>query len=316
MIFRLKAFLPWFLLLFMGVAWGLSFSLARIAVSAGGMAFGITFWQNVLCAAILLAYTCARRRPLPVSARHIRFYFVVALLGTSIPASCFYLAAEFVPAGVLSITVTLIPILTYAIALAMGKEDKSAIRMTGIACGTVAILLLVLPETSLPDRAAIPWVLLACVSSVCYALENIYLAQPGTHETGPVRTACGMNIVSAVIMAPVAIGTGQMFMPSLPLGALEWAVIGLAVITAGAYTAFILVINIAGPLFASLCGYLITLAGVFWGIALFGETHSPWVWASLVVMLVGLALVTPRTPDHGNEAGPDRENNDKLTTKP
>ena len=316
MIFRLKALLPWFLLLFMGVAWGLSFSLARIAVSAGGMAFGITFWQNVLCAAILLAYTCARRRPLPVSARHIRFYFVVALLGTSIPASCFYLAAEFVPAGVLSITVTLIPILTYAIALAMGKEDKSAIRMTGIACGTVAILLLVLPETSLPDRAAIPWVLLACVSSVCYALENIYLAQPGTHETGPVRTACGMNIVSAVIMAPVAIGTGQMFMPSLPLGALEWAVIGLAVITAGAYTAFIFVINIAGPLFASLCGYLITLAGVFWGIALFGETHSPWVWASLVVMLVGLALVTPRTPDHGNEAGPDRENNDKLTTKP
>jgi drug/metabolite transporter (DMT)-like permease len=316
MIFRLKALLPWFLLLFMGVAWGLSFSLARIAVSAGGMAFGITFWQNALCAAILLAYTCARRRPLPVSARHIRFYFVVALLGTSIPASCFYLAAEFVPAGVLSITVTLIPILTYAIALVMGKEDKSAIRMTGIACGTVAILLLVLPETSLPDRAAIPWVLLACVSSVCYALENIYLAQPGTHETGPVRTACGMNIVSAVIMAPVAIGTGQMFMPSLPLGALEWAVIGLAVITAGAYTAFIFVINIAGPLFASLCGYLITLAGVFWGIALFGETHSPWVWASLVVMLVGLALITPRTPDHGNEAGPDRENNDKLTTKP
>jgi drug/metabolite transporter (DMT)-like permease len=267
------------------------------------MAFGITFWQNALCAAILLAYTYARRRPLPVSGRHIRFYFIVALLGTSIPASCFYLAAEFVPAGVLSITVTLIPILTYAIALAMGKEDKSAIRMTGIACGTVAILLLVLPEASLPDRAAIPWVLLACVSSICYALENIYLAQPGTHETGPVRTACGMNIVSAVIMAPVAIGTGQMFMPSLPLGALEWAVIGLAVITAGAYTAFIFVINIAGPLFASLCGYLITLAGVFWGIALFGETHSPWVWASLVVMLVGLALVTPRAPDHGNEAG-------------
>ena len=303
MIVRLKALLPWFLLLFMGVAWGLSFSLARIAVSAGGMAVGITFWQNALCAAILRAYTYARRRPLPVSGRHIRFYFIVALLGTSIPASCFYLAAEFVPAGVLSITVTLIPILTYAIALAMGKEDKSAIRMTGIACGTVAILLLVLPEASLPDRAAIPWVLLACVSSVCYALENIYLAQPGTHETGPVRTACGMNIVSAVIMAPVAIGTGQMFMPSLPLGALEWAVIGLAVITAGAYTAFIFVINIAGPLFASLCGYLITLAGVFWGIALFGETHSPWVWASLVVMLVGLALVTPRAPDHGNEAG-------------
>ena len=88
-----------------------------------------------------------------------------------------------------------------------------------------------------------------------------------------------------------------MFLPSLPFGPLEWAVIGLAVITAGAYTSFVYVINIAGPLFASLCGYLVTLAGVFWGIALFGETHSVWVWASLVVMLIGLALVTPRRPD-------------------
>lgn len=289
--------IPWLLLLFMGIAWGLSFSVARIAILNGGMAFGITFWQNLICGSLLLAYSLARGRPLPMSPRHIRFYFIVAILGTSVPASCFYLAAEYVSAGVLAITVTLIPILTYGMALLLGSEEKSAIRMTGIACGTIAILMLVVPDTSLPDRAAIPWVLLACVSSVCYALENIYLARPGAHETGPVRTACGMNLVSAAIMGPLAISSGHMFLPSLPFGPLEWAVIGLAVITAGAYTSFIYVINIAGPLFASLCGYVVTLAGVFWGIALFGETHSVWVWASLVVMLIGLALVTPRRPD-------------------
>ena len=297
-----KSLVPWLLLLFMGVAWGLSFSLARIAVGDGGMAFGITFWQNLVCGGVLLIYTLARGRPLPVSARHIRFYFIVAMLGTSIPASCFYLAAEFVTAGVLAITVTLIPILTYGLALLLGREEKSAIRMTGIACGTIAILLLVLPDTSLPDRAAIPWVLLACMSSVCYAFENIYLARPGAHETGPVRTACGMNLVSAIVMGPIAIGAGQMFLPGLPFGPLEWSVIALGLITAGAYTSFIHVINIAGPLFASLCGYLITLAGVLWGIALFGETHSPFVWASLVVMLVGLALVTPRKQNRDGTA--------------
>ena len=36
--------IPWLLLLFMGIAWGLSFSVARIAILNGGMAFGITFW--------------------------------------------------------------------------------------------------------------------------------------------------------------------------------------------------------------------------------------------------------------------------------
>jgi drug/metabolite transporter (DMT)-like permease len=29
-------------------------------------------------------------------------------------------------------------------------------------------------------------------------------------------------------------------------------------------------------------------------MVLFGETHSPWVWASVATMIIGLALVTPR----------------------
>ena len=36
------------------------------------------------------------------------------------------------------------------------------------------------------------------------------------------------------------------------------------------------------------------VAGVAWGIVIFGEQHSLWVWAALGLMLVGLALVTPR----------------------
>ena len=88
--------IPWLLLLFMGIAWGLSFSVARIAILNGGMAFGITFWQNLVCGSLLMAYSFARGRPLPMSPRHIRFYFIVAILGTSVPASCFYLAAEYV----------------------------------------------------------------------------------------------------------------------------------------------------------------------------------------------------------------------------
>ena len=58
-----------------------------------------------------------------------------------------------------------------------------------------------------------------------------------------------------------------------------------------------MVIRLAGPLFASQTGYVVTLAGVIWGIYLFGESHSAWVWGSVVVMMLGLALVTPRRTD-------------------
>ena len=41
-------------------------------------------------------------------------------------------------------------------------------------------------------------------------------------------------------------------------------------------------------------GYIVTLAGVVWGIIIFNESHSIWVWVSLVTMLIGLVLVSPK----------------------
>ena len=113
----------------------------------------------------------------------------------------------------------------------------------------------------------------------------------------PFAAATGMNILAAVIMLPITLASGQMFFPAFPFGTLEWSIIALSTITAVAYTLFITVINIAGPVFASQTGYLVTLGGVVWGMVLFGETHSPWVWASVVTMMMGLALVTPRKQD-------------------
>ena len=85
-----------------------------------------------------------------------------------------------------------------------------------------------------------------------------------------------------------------MFMLDVTNGLITTSIVTLAVINATAYSAFVACITIAGPLFASQVGYVVTLAGVFWGIAIFGETHSIWVWASLVTMLLGLMLVSPR----------------------
>ena len=72
------------------------------------------------------------------------------------------------------------------------------------------------------------------------------------------------------------------------------AIFGISFISAIAYTLYIYVIKITGPLFASQSAYVVTLAGVFWGMAIFKEEHSLWVWASLLSMMAGLALVTPR----------------------
>ena len=66
-------------------------------------------------------------------------------------------------------------------------------------------------------------------------------------------------------------------------------------ITAVAYTFFIYLISNAGAVFASNVGYIVTISGVIWGIILFKEIHSHWVWLSLITMIMGLSLVSPRS---------------------
>lgn len=290
----LKKFLPWILLLAMGLGWGLAFSLAKLAIMAGGMPLGMAFWQMVASTVMTFAICKLHGLPIPFSRHHIVNYLIVSVLATSVPSSCLMFAAGRVPAGVVAITIAIVPMLTYALATGLGRERQSMVRLTGLLCGIAAILLLVLPETSFPDRSAVPWILVAAIAPTFHAFNNINLTRPAMADMHPLHIIFGANLIGAMTLLPMAVLSGQMFPLAFPFGVLEWALLGNSVISVLAFVSFITTIKLAGPVFASQTGYLVTISGVIWGMMLFGETHSAWVWASLVVMLIGLSLVSPR----------------------
>ena len=78
----------------------------------------------------------------------------------------------------------------------------------------------------------------------------------------------------------------------------------MTVVSRTAYVMFLYLIKMSGAVFAGMNGYIVTLAGVFWGMFFFDEQHSLWVWSALALMLVGMLLVTPRRniPDIGAHA--------------
>ena len=289
-----KILMPWTFLLSMGTAWGLSFSLAKIAVENGAKPLGVAQFQMMLAGIALLLITLMRRKSIPDMASRLGFIFVVAMLGAAIPSVLFYFAAQHVPAGVLSITVALIPILTYGFSLPLKLENFSVIRFVGLVFGIIAICFIALPEKSLPNKAALPWVIIACFSSICYAVENIFLSFKSAITVGPIRLAMGMNLIAAITLLPFTLITNSFFVPSFPPASVDYAVIGLGVITAVAYTMFVMSVARFGSVFSSQVGYIVTLTGVFWGILIFDESHSIWIWLSLATIICGLALVSPR----------------------
>ena len=184
--------------------------------------------------------------------------------------------------------------MTYGFSLPLRLEIFSFTRVIGLIFGGIAICFIALPENSLPNKEGLFWVLIACFSSVCYAIENIILSFKSAITVGPIRLAMSMNLIAAITLLPIAVISDSLFMPSFPPEAVDYAVTGLGIITAVAYTMFVISVTKYGSVFSSQVGYLVTLAGVFWGMLIFDESHSIWIWLSLITMIFGLALVTPR----------------------
>ncbi|WP_136634594.1 DMT family transporter [Pseudooceanicola onchidii] len=283
-------------LLVIGAGWALTVPLAKIAVSTGYQPLGLIFWQTTIGVAILgliLLVTGARFRP---TRAQWAIALMIALTGTILPNAFSYRAAVHLPAGVIALLLSLVPMMAFPMALALGTDRTSPRRLVGLALGLGATLLIVLPEASLPDRAMLVFVPLALVAPAFYALEGNLVARFGTAGMDAVQTLCLASVLGALIAAPLAVATGQFIIPR-SFGAPEAALAGSAAIHALVYSGYVWMVGRAGPVFAVQVSYLVTIFGMVWSMALLGERFSPGLWASLALMLAGMALVQPRARD-------------------
>ncbi|HIO02610.1 MAG TPA: DMT family transporter [Alphaproteobacteria bacterium] len=291
---RLARSWPWLLLLVLGVAWGGSFSLAKIAVDEGAHPLGVNYWQSLIGAAILISYLVLTKQSLPIGRNYLSFYLICGFLGSVVPGLLYFYAVIHVSPGVLAITIATVPIMTYIAAALIKIERRSTFRILGVCFGALSIILLIVPTESLPDRSAVPWVFAAIAAAACYTGENLVIAIRLPPGANAFVVLGGMLITATLIMTPFVLATDTFVPLSWPWGASDWAIIGLAILSVVCYGLFIGLVVRAGPVFASQTAYIVTLSGVFWGILIFGEKHSLWIWASLASMLIALALVTPR----------------------
>ena len=285
------------LLLFAGGLWGVTFSLAKLATESGAHPLGINFWQALFGSLMLLAFIAIRRSGLPLDRTHLAFYLICGLLGTVIPGALLFYAARHLPAGVLSITIATVPIMTYLLAFVVRLDRLTPARMLGVVLGILGVILIATPESSLPDPATAPWVVAAVIAAACYAAENLFIAARKPADSGAVTVLCGMLLMGTLVMAPVVVATGSFVaLPWSPFdwGQVELSILGMAAINVISYGLFVYLVTRSGPVFASQTAYVVTLSGVFWGIALFAEQHSLWIWAALLLMMAGLTLVKPR----------------------
>ena len=283
--------------------WGSTFSLTIIAVSDGTHALALVSVQVIITSLLFALFGRFTGVPL-FRLGYLKIYAVIALIGILLPNTLYFSAAPHLPAGILSITISTVPMLTYGLMWVLGFEPWALKRALGILFGMTAILFLVIPDQGFASASASFWIIAVLICAVCYAFENIFIDEWLPAEVDVRELLCGSNVVAALILTPILLFQNN-FVPISWVGSVPfWAVAGAALSSTIAYAIYFHTIRISGAVFSSQCAYIITISGVIWGIVLFGESHSLWVWVSVTIMLVGLFLVTPR--ERSSEISPDK----------
>ncbi|MEM6306821.1 MAG: DMT family transporter [Pseudomonadota bacterium] len=285
---------PYILLISMGVGWGATIPLTKIAVSTGYGHFGLIFWQLVIAVVILGSVTLIRRRGLPWNRRVVPFYLIIAFIGTLVPNTASYQAIAVLPSGIISIFLSLIPMLAFPIALGLGLDQFSLRRLAGLTLGLTAVLLIIGVPTALPDPVMLLFIPIGLIAPLMYAFEGNFVARWGTGGAGPIQLLCGSSLLGAVIVLPVAFGAGHWINPIRPWGAAEWALLASSAIHACVYTIYVMAVRRYGSVFSVQVSYLVTLSGMGWAMVLLGETYSGPIWAALILMLFGMYFVRPK----------------------
>jgi drug/metabolite transporter (DMT)-like permease len=284
--------LPLILLVVGGGVYGSVFSANKFAIEAGFPFLAYTFWQALLSAAALLVLGAATRSLPRMSPAHLRQYGVTTLFGYIIPIAVFAYVAAKVPPLVLTLLLALTPALTYLFAFAMRLEKFRAASVLGVVFGFLGILLIVLPEGSLPSPEAAVWLVLALLAPLGFAANNVSVALLRPPASTSIGLSAGVLLVaSAVMFVVMLVADGFVAFWSLPPAAV-WGVVWAAGVNAITFWFLFEIIRLAGPVFFSQFNYVSIGSGFLWALVLFQDLPSTWVWIALVAMVIGLVLAT------------------------
>jgi drug/metabolite transporter (DMT)-like permease len=280
----------------MGILWGLALSLAKIGVLAGGHPVGMALWQVSTSSILLLGLLLLQSKLPVIRADTVRFGLICGSCGVAFPAIALFWCALYLPAGVVAIAFASMPLFTYLLTVMLKIERAQLSRLLGVFIGLMAMTLLVLPESALPAPGLVPWVLLALVASMSMSIENSYAGGYRPPAVGSLELSFVRQGTAVVLLLPLALISGTILPLFESWGTAQYAATGNGLLSGIAFTILLYVIKTAGPVFASQTAYVITLAGVAWGMILFAETHSIYIWSALALTLLAIGMVRPQSP--------------------
>ncbi len=279
-------------MVYLGLTFGLSFSIVKIILMEIESPIVILFWQSCFSSFLLFAYSFFSLSSLKDIVNNLGAMILLACFGVIIPNFILYLSAANLSAGTISILLALIPFCAYIIALILRIERIDLMRLFGVVLGFIAISFLVFPGHTSNKTYLNFWIMIGLLVPILIGSVNISLASERFKKLKPLHIAFGMNLLSTILLG-LMLPSNVNFWFSIHSSKLFFLIFLLSFIGSIGFIIFIKLVKNHGPVFASQVNYLITLFGIMWGYIIFSEVHSMRFWVSLFLIIGGLFLVRP-----------------------
>ena len=285
-----------FLLLVMGLTWGLVPALSKLMVGSGGSTpIGLAAWVaivSLLCVGFVMSVRGIRPR---FTKNAMRFALVAGLFAGVLPQVVLFWVSSHVPGISLSITLALESMIVFAIAATLRMESASLSRFGGLMVGLCAVIIIMF-STKEADSIGLPlWVLAGVLVPFCYAVESILVASMPTDDGRPPIELLFLLMLGSTIWGwSAAVLTGSALVPWHTAPEVLIFAASIGVISAVSNGSFVVLIRKMGSVFASQYAYVVTIMGVGWSILLLAERPTPWIMVALACVLLGMLMVRPK----------------------
>jgi len=282
----------WGFLLALAAAWGGIFLLNRFALD-GFPPLTAVFLRVALAAPLLLALVYLGGERLPRSLGAWGAFAVMGFLNNALPFTLFVWAQQSIASGLAAIINAMTPFCTALLAHLLTRDERLApAKLAGLLLGLGGVIVLIGPGVLGGLGRDVVAELVLLLAPVSYAFAGIWGRR--FRPLSPAVTACGMVLMSTLMMAPVAALHDRPW--SLSPGAAAWSAVAAqaAVGTALAYWLYFRILRTAGATNLLLVTLLMPPAAMLLGALILAERFAWSAFAGLGFIFLGLAAIDGR----------------------
>lgn len=287
----------WFLLIALGVIWGIPYLFIKIAVET--FSPGTLVFLRVALAGVILLPIVIARGQLRSLRGHWRWVVAFALVEMAFTWTALNWAEQRITSSLAALLIALVPLVTAIMARFVGLDDRlTGSRIIGLIIGFIGVGVLVGFDLTGGDIPALGAMIIVVLG---YALGPIIVDRK-LGELPSLAVIAAAMLVNTIIFAPIAVVTW----PAAPIPVSAWMSVLIlgAICSALAFIVFFALIAEVGPSRTTLITYINPVVAVFLGIVVLAEPLTLGMVAALPLILLGSWLATRRAPALESEPHP------------